>query len=73
MGISGRTGNSLSNPVSHVYDHLKSSGHAATLDNFEILDTTEPFCLKAMEAFYIYLQTPTLNKQVETETLEILK
>ena len=58
-----RTNQPLSNsPISAIYDHSFTSGHAISKENFKITDRNSNVSqLRILEALYIFKTKPSLN------------
>ena len=50
---------------SPIYDHLNTSGHALTIDNFSILGREDKNLMRTIkEALYIRVNNPSLNRNI---------
>jgi len=77
LGISARTGNrlqSLTADKSSILDHLLSTQHHGSHDNFKIIDSAKTAHeLRIKEALHIMRLRPNLNRQQDTDYLLIFK
>ena len=74
LGISAITGKPSSNPpMSSIFSHLKTTGHTANFDDFEILSSCSNDCeLMIRESLLISKLKPTLNVQGNSIPLNLL-
>ena len=51
--------------LSPIHDHLKTSGHSVTIDNFSILGKEDHNLMRTIkEALYIRVNNPSLNRNI---------
>ena len=74
LGISPKTGKPSSNPpMSSIFSHLKTTGHTASFDDFQILCSCLDDCeLMIHESLLISKLKPTLNVQGNSIPLNLL-
>ena len=74
LGISPITGKPSSNPpMSSIFSHLKTTGHTASFDDFQILSSCSDDCeLMIHESLLISKLKPTLNVQGNSIPLNLL-
>ena len=72
-GFSNRTGLLLKNPShSHIRNHAELSNHPILMNDFKVLSGYSREDLKLAEAIYIHKDSPSLNVQDGSVTLNIL-
>ena len=72
-GRSFRTGQLLaSSEFSNIRNHAFETDHPILDDNFNILDTCDPFDLRLLESIYIHKKKLSFNDQNSSTELSIL-